>query len=133
MNWGVTELPAGPAGQATIAFTVCYGVPANGNNMDGSIRLVNYLTGPDGMKAWTDLGLALPTRASLRDGWLEQYPDMEPFLNGAEYAQKWQFRPGFGDVLDTINNGLQQAMAGTMLAEDVLAEAEAVGNEVLSR
>ena len=133
INWGVTELPSDPAGKATMAFTVCYGVPADAPNLDASVRLVNYLTGPDGMKAWTDLGLALPTRASLRDGWLEQYPDMEPFLNGAEYAQKWQFRPGFQDVLDTINDGLQQAMAGTMLPEDVLATAEEVGNEVLSR
>jgi multiple sugar transport system substrate-binding protein len=133
VNFGVTELPAGPAGKATMAFTVCYGVPADGKNKEASFKLVNFLTGPDGMKEWTDLGLAMPTRQSLRDGWLEKFPDLEPFLNGADYAHKWQFRPGFQDVLDTINDGLQQAMAGTMLPEDVLAAAEEVGNEVLSR
>src|SRR5690606_816073 len=26
LNWGVSELPAGAAGKATMAFTVCYGV-----------------------------------------------------------------------------------------------------------
>jgi multiple sugar transport system substrate-binding protein len=133
VNYGVTELPAGPGGKATMAFTVCYGVPAGGQNKEASFRLVNYLTGPEGMKEWTDLGLAMPTRASLRDGWLAAFPDLEPFLDGAEYARPWQFRPGFQDVLDTINNGLQQAMVGSILPEDVLDDAERVGNEVLAR
>jgi multiple sugar transport system substrate-binding protein len=133
LNYGISELPAGPAGQATMAFTVCYAVPADAAHPEASLKLVDYLTGAEGMKTWTDLGLAMPTRASLREGWLKQFPNLEPFLNGAEYAHKWQFRPGFNDVLDTINNGLQQAFAGSMRPEDVLAEAETVGNEVLSR
>ena len=133
VNYGVTQLPAGPAGEATMAFTVCYGVPAGGQNKEASFRLVNYLTGPDGMKEWTDLGLAMPTRQSLREGWLEQFPELQPFLDGADHARPWQFRPGFQDVLDTINNGLQQAFEGSALPEGVLEEAEEVGTEVLAR
>jgi multiple sugar transport system substrate-binding protein len=133
VNFGLTELPGGPAGKATMAFTVCYGVPAAGQHQEESFRLVNYLTGTEGMRAWTDLGLAMPTRQSLRNDWLSQFPELEPFLIGAEYAHPWQFRPGFQDVLDTINNGLQQAMAGAVLPEDVLREAEQVGEEVLRR
>jgi multiple sugar transport system substrate-binding protein len=133
IQYGVTELPAGPAGKATMAFTVCYGVPASAANPEASIRLVNYLTGAEGMKAWTDLGLAMPTRQSLREDWLAQFPNLEPFLNGADYARKWQFRPGFNDVLDAVNNGLQQAYTGGALAEDILSEAEEVGTEVLAR
>lgn len=133
VNYGVTELPAGPGGKGTMAFTVCYAVPAAGKNIEASFELVNYLTGPEGMKEWTDLGLAMPTRESLRAGWLEKFPDLEPFLDGAEYARPWQFRPGFQDVLDTVNDGLQQAMIGSMAPETVLQQAETVGNEVLAR
>lgn len=133
VNYGIAELPAGPGGKATMAFTVCYGAPADGANPEGSLELIDFLTGEEGMKQWTDLGLAMPTRQSLRDGWLEQFPDLEPLLNGADHAHPWQFRPGFSDVLDTINAGLQEAFLGTKLPEDVLAEAEEVGNEVLSR
>ena len=68
VEYGITELPAGPKGKATLAFTVCYGVPQNGKNLDGSWKLVNALTNQAGMKKWTDLGLAMPTRKSLRDG-----------------------------------------------------------------
>lgn len=133
LNWGVTELPAGPAGKATMSFTVCYGVPAAATHPDESIRLVNWLTGPDGMAQWSGLGLAMPTRASLRDGWLEQYPDLEPFLAGAAYSYPWQFRPGFQDVLDTLNSGMQQAFTGVYTSDQVLSEAQEVGNEVLGQ
>jgi multiple sugar transport system substrate-binding protein len=135
VNYGIEELPAGPDRQATMAFTVCYGVPANISleRQQAAFELVNYLTGPVGMEAWTDLGLAMPTRESLRAQWLEQFPELEPFLAGAEYAEPWQFVPGFQDVLDTINAGLQQALAGIVLPEDVLMEAEDVGNQVLAR
>ncbi len=131
LNWGVTELPAGPGGKATMAFTVCYGVAADAPNPEASIRLANWLTGPEGMAQWSGLGLAMPTRQSLRDSWLEQFPDLEPFLTGADYSHPWQFRPGFSDVMDTLNSGLQQAFTGAYTGEQVLSEAQQVGNDVL--
>ncbi|CUS06163.1 putative ABC transporter substrate binding protein [Candidatus Promineifilum breve] len=131
LNWGLTEMPAGPGGDATMAFTVCYGVAADAPNPEASIRLANWLTGAEGMAQWTGLGLAMPTRASLSDGWLEAFPDLQPFLAGADYARPWQFRPGFQDVLDTINAGLQIAFTGGSTADSVLSEAQEVGNEVL--
>jgi multiple sugar transport system substrate-binding protein len=133
VKYGVVELPSGPAGKATMAFTVCYGVPAGGKNNDAAFKVVDFLTGAAGMKEWTDLGLAMPTRQSLRDGWLAQYPEQEAFLNGAAYAHKWQFRPGFTDVTDNIAAGLQDAFAGNKTPAAVLEDAEKVGNEVLSR
>ncbi len=126
------ELPAGPGGKATMAFTVCYAVPMKAKNPDAAIKFVDYLTGAEGMKAWTDLGLAMPTRASLREGWLELFPNLEPYLNGAEYARKWQFVPGFQAVLDKVNEQLSLVMAGNQTARGALAEIERVGNEVLA-
>ena len=135
LEWEVVKLPAGPGGDATMAFTVCYGVPAaiSDERKAAAFEVVNYLTGPEGMTAWTDLGLAMPTRASLRDHWLEQFPQLQPFLDSADFAHAWQFRPGFQDFIDTFAAGLEQAFAGSALPEDVLTEAEEVANEVLQR
>jgi multiple sugar transport system substrate-binding protein len=135
LNWGVVELPEGPAGPATMAFTVCYAVPASlsEEQQAAAFTLVNYLTGPEGMEAWTDLGLAMPTRQSLRDQWIEQFPELQPFLDSAEFAYPWQFRPGFQDFLDTFNAGLEDIFAGNALSEDVLEDAQAVGEEILAR
>jgi multiple sugar transport system substrate-binding protein len=131
LNWGVTEMPAGPGGDATMAFTVCYGVAADAAHPEESIRLANWLTGAEGMAQWTGLGLAMPTRQSLSADWLAQFPELEPFLLGADYARPWQFRPGFQDVLDTVNAGMQEAFLGTTTADLVLSNAQEVGTEVL--
>ncbi len=126
------EMPAGPGGKATMAFTVCYAVPMKAKNPEAAVKFVDYLTGAEGMKAWTDLGLAMPTRASLREGWLAQFPNLEPYLNGAEYARKWQFVPGFQAVLDKVNEQLSLVMGENQTVNGALAEIEAVGAEVLA-
>jgi len=131
LNWGVTELPTGPGGQATMAFTVCYGVAADAPHPDESVALANWLTGAEGMAQWTNLGLAMPTRASLSDAWLEQFPDLEPFLAGADYARPWQFRPGFSDVMNAFNSGLQQAFTGAYTTDQVLSDTQEAGAEAL--
>ena len=133
VKFQVVELPAGPKGEATMAFTVCYAVPANGKNTDAAIKLVQYLTGPEGMKSWTDLGLAMPTRESLADDWSKAHGEQAPFLEGADYAHKWQFTPGFQAVLDKANEQIQQIFAGNQTPEAGLKEIEKVGNEVLSK
>ena len=133
VNWGVAELPAGPGGQATMGFTVCYGAPANNENPEASVDLINYLTGEEGMREWTDLGIAMPARQSLSEGWLEQYPDLEPLLAGTEYARPWSFFPGFSDLGDAINSDLEQALNGAILPEQLLENAQEVGTEVINR
>ncbi len=132
LKYKVVELPAGPKGKATMAFTVCYGVAANGKNMDAAIVLANYLTSPEGMKAWTDLGLAMPTRKSLRDSWVQKFPDLQAFLAGADYAHKWQFVPGWNAVNDKANAEIQNIFAGQETPEDALAAIEKAAKEVLS-
>ncbi len=82
LKFGVAELPAGPKGKATMAFTVCYAAPASGKHLAESWDFINYIAGPEGMKAWTDLGLAMPTRQSLSAGWAEQYPELTALHRG---------------------------------------------------
>ena len=132
VKFGVQELPKGPAGPATMAFTVCYAAPANGKHLEQSWDLINYLTGSEGMAAWTGLGLAMPTRPSLQTDWATKYPEQAAFLKGSDYSHPWQFVSGFQAVLDTLNSGLQQAFAGTMTTDQVLQQAEEAGNQVLS-
>ena len=52
-TWAVAELPAGPAGQGTFAFTVCYGVAEIAKNPEASWALIDYLTNAQGALAWT--------------------------------------------------------------------------------
>jgi multiple sugar transport system substrate-binding protein len=129
-NWAVVEIPAGDAGRGTFAFTVCYGVGAE-NESDAAWSAVDYLTGPEGAEKWTSAFNVMPARQSLRDGWLAGKPELEPFLNGAEYAQPWQFTPGFGDVVTEFNSQFEQLIAGDITVDDLVTTVTEAGESIL--
>ena len=103
LKYQTVELPAGPQGKASMVFTVCYGVAAKGQNPDSATKFVNYLTGPDAMKTFTDAVGVMPARQSLRAGWVAKYPDLQVYLTSTTYAHRWGFTPGFSAVTDEIN------------------------------
>ncbi len=126
-------LPAGPKGQATMAFTVCYGVAAAGKNVDAATKLVNFLVNPDSMKTVTETLGVMPSRQSLAAGWLAKYPEQKVYLDGAQFAHRWGFVPGFNAVNDDINKQIDLVEAGSTTVADALAEIEKTGNDVLSK
>jgi multiple sugar transport system substrate-binding protein len=132
-NWAVAELPEGPAGRSTMAFTVCYGVAAAENNeqLDASIRLVNFLTGEEGAMMVGEAGFGvMPARESASEAWLTaRGEEFQPFVAGAEYAQRWSFPPGFGSFLDSFNNGVVEAVRGNADVADVLEDAQEAAQE----
>lgn len=136
LNWGVAPLPAGTAGQATMAFTVCYGVSsaAEGAEQEAAWKLANYLTGPEGavQVAETSFGV-MPGRASAAEAWLGRFgEESAAFVEGADYAYKWQLPVGFQPFIDAFNDNLQQAFSGNLLPEDVLSETQSVGEEIMA-
>ena len=102
-------MPAGPAGKATLGFTVSYSMgvdsPEQGRRA-GS--LISYLTGPEGMKTWTEGGVANPSRSDVAGA-----PGKEILVEGAEYAKPWSFIPGFSEINDAFNNAMTGAIEGT--------------------
>jgi multiple sugar transport system substrate-binding protein len=131
VNWAVAELPAGTVGPATYAFTVCYAVAADAPNPEASWEAIDFLTGPEGAAAWTEAFNVMPARESLREGWLANHPELEPFLNGAEYAHEWQFAPGFLDVMTEFNSQFEQLVAGDTDVEGLIAAVTEAGESVL--
>jgi multiple sugar transport system substrate-binding protein len=131
VNWGVVEMPEGSAGRSTYAFTVCYAVGTESGNADAAWQAIDYLTGPEGAARWTEEFAVMPARESLRDAWLEGHPELEAFLNGAEYALPWQFAPGFADVNTEFNNLFTQLIAGDIDVEEFVEAATEAGESVL--
>jgi multiple sugar transport system substrate-binding protein len=111
-EYGIAELPAGPGGKGTPAFTNSYSIFKGSKNPEAAWTLVNYLTGPEGMATWTSLGLAMPARPGLSEDWLAQYPDRKPYLDSGEYATAVQYGPGGQKFNDDANAVLQSLFAG---------------------
>jgi len=112
LEFGIAELPAGPADKATLAFTVSFSAFAGTKNPQGAWELINYLTGPDGMAKWTSLGLAMPTRTALVQAWQDQFPERQPFIAGGEYARGWQLGVGGNAFYNDANAEMQGLFAG---------------------
>jgi multiple sugar transport system substrate-binding protein len=130
-NYAVAELPSGPVGPGTFAFTVCYGVAADAANPDASWALVEALTNEEGSLAWTEAFTVMPARESAAEEWTGSHPDLEAFVAGADYAHRWGFVPGFGDVLGVFNPGLEGVVDGNMTLDQVIADTTAAGEGVL--
>jgi len=132
LKWGVSELPKGSAGQATMAYTVCYAVGAATKNADAAWKLVNFLTGKDGEQWVGEKGFGvMPTRGDAAAAWSTRYGDaMQAFVKGAAYSHVWQLPAGYGPVNDAFNGALQQAFAGQILADDVLTQTQDVADQL---
>ena len=91
VNYGVAQLPAGKQ-KATLAFTVAYAMPKYKTEPVEAWRLLQYMAGKQGMKKWTETGIALPSRRSVakENGFYED-PITKVFLESVEFARVSQF------------------------------------------
>jgi multiple sugar transport system substrate-binding protein len=130
-EYGIAPLPSGPGGRGTLAFTSCYAVTVQSNRQDVAFALANFLTSRDAMQQWPASGAFMPSRISLWAAWLDEFPTLSPFLDGLAEARVWQFPPGFEPLLRTFNRSMAQLFAATIQAEDLLAEVQRTGQQVL--
>lgn len=131
-NFAVAELPAGPAGMGTFAFTVCYGVAADAPNPDASWAFVEYLTNAAGSLAWTNAFNVMPARESVSAAWVASHPDLNAFVAGADYAHRWGFVPGFNDVIGVFNENAEGLIDGTVSVNDLITEVTNAGEDILN-
>ncbi|MGH2535230.1 MAG: ABC transporter substrate-binding protein [Thermomicrobiales bacterium] len=122
LAFGVAEMPEGPGGKATMAFTVSYSAFFGTQVPNEAWTLINYLTGPEGMAKWTSLGLAMPARPALAEEWAQQFPERQPFLASGEYASPWALGPGGQGFFAEANSVLQGLFAGGMETSDAVAD-----------
>jgi len=130
-EWAVAELPQGPAGSGTFAFTVCYGVAASADNPEQSWAFVEYLTNASGAAAWTSGFQVMPARESVAAAWLSDNPDLAAFVDGAAYASPFQFPTGVGDIMGVFNDAYQRMISGDISVDELIDEVVEAGDDLL--
>ena len=131
VEYGAAPLPEGPGGNPAYVFTVCYGVAADGDDVDAAADLTNYITQRDQMLDFTRDFPVIPSRASARDEWVENNPGTEAYLEAADTAIGWQFPAGFTPALDEINSVLQGLAEGSIDADTAAERIDAAIGDVL--
>ena len=132
VKFGLVELPSGPLGKSTIAFSSCLAVPTHAPHPDEAIHLINQLVSADVMRTLLSDPSPLPARISVAQDWQTHYPEMAPFLTGMSYAQPWRFFPGFDTLQNNIDGNLLRMYKAEIAVEDLLQDAEEAGNQALA-
>jgi multiple sugar transport system substrate-binding protein len=94
---------------------------------------LGYLTGTDGMKEWTDLGLAMPTRQSLAAGFAENFPNLKPFVDSASFATVRPSAVGFPAVIDELKSQVEAVISGNQTIDGALDGVQAAAEGVLAQ
>ncbi len=111
-KYGVAELPAGPAGKGTPAFTNSYSIFAGSKNPDAAWVFVSYMTGYEAALKHNAYGLAIPARVDLTDDYLANFPERAPYLEAGKYATAVVYGPGGQKFAGNASAALQSLWAG---------------------
>ncbi|PSB25385.1 ABC transporter substrate-binding protein [Stenomitos frigidus] len=130
IDMATAEVPTMNDKKGTMAFTVAYVMNRKAKHKEAAWKLIAYLTGAEGMKAWAKQGLALPTRRSVLAGLgYDNNPLYAPFVRGTEYATIWQA----GENLPTMRMNFNNQFISALLGEQPLPQAMKKAQETANR
>lgn len=112
VKYVVAPMPAGPAGQGTLSFTQCWGISAKSAFKDQAIKFVEAMTAADQQMTFAKAFGVMPSRASAKDMYLQQFPKDKAFIDSAGFAQGPVKAPKMDSVLADFDSQLQGLAAG---------------------
>ncbi|MFB9909162.1 sugar ABC transporter substrate-binding protein [Allokutzneria oryzae] len=131
-KWRAVELPRGPGGKGTLAFTNCWGIPTASKNRQAAESLVTYLTD---VSQQTTLGEGfgvIPSRRVAAGLFGRAHPEQQAFLAGAEYAQGEPTAKGLESVLKDFDAQLL-GLSGGADPKAILESTQRNAEQVLGR
>ena len=106
-------MPAGPSGtKGTLSFTQCWGISSKTKFKDQAINFVEAMTTVQQQLAFTKAFGVMPSRASAKDGYLQQFPNDQAFIDSADFAQGPVNAPKMDPVLGDFDSQLQGLASG---------------------
>ena len=120
VQFTTAPLPKGKT-RGNLAFTVSYSMNRDSKNKAAAWELLKYLVGPKGMKKWTGLGLALPTRTDVKP-----VAGRTAFVKFPQFTHGWGNQVQFHKIWDAANNELTAAIQGKESVNDMLAKIQSI-------
>ena len=114
-RYGVFPMIKNKAG-GNLGFTVSYSMSRDAKNKQAAWTLLSWLTGKEGMKQWTSLGLALPSRTDVK-----AIGGRGAFLGAAPDSRGWGFA-NFSNTYTIMNNDLNAVIDGSKTVPQMLSD-----------
>ncbi|MFG2968762.1 extracellular solute-binding protein [Streptomyces sp. NPDC048288] len=131
VKYTVVPLPAGPAGQGTLAFSQCWGVAQDSAHREAAVDLVKYLTTGTQMLKNADAFGVMPSRTSALAEYAKKYPSAKAWADATGYAQGPVTVAGFDKVLTQFNTDLAALATGD--PKKILADLQSNGEQALTK
>ncbi len=129
LTYATADAPTVGGKKGTMAYTVAYVMNHKSKHKSEAWQLISYLTGKEGMQAWTSKGFALPTRRSVATALgYDKNPLYSPFIVGASYATIWQAGENLPVIMNSFNNQFISAMLGEQTLEAAMNKAQNTAN-----
>lgn len=106
IDYKVAELPEGPKGKATLAFSNCWGVAADSPRRKAAVDLVRFLTSEKQQLDAAEATGLMPSRTSALKAYAKKHPESAAWVAGSAYAQGPVTVPGATKVLAQFNTDL---------------------------
>jgi multiple sugar transport system substrate-binding protein len=130
IEFATTEVPTMNREKGTMAFTAAYVMNQKSKHKEAAWKLIAYLSGKEGMKAWAKGGAVLPSRKSvLAELGYTNNPLYAPFVKGATYATIWQAGINLPAIKTSFNNQFLSALLGKQSLQVALQKAQKSVNE----
>jgi multiple sugar transport system substrate-binding protein len=102
------ELPAGPGGASTFAFSNCWGMPVGSETRDATLDLIEFLTSDEQQLAFADAFGVIPSTESGSAAYGTQFPENAAFVAGVGSAVSPVAFQGAAAALADFNTQLEQ-------------------------
>ena len=122
LAFGVAPIPRGPASRSNFLFTVAYVIPKACKKVEAAWKLIEFLTSEASQSQVT---FALPSRRSISARYAAEHSDYQPVLDGAGYAQPFEFGKRGDRVKDRLGVMVQEVFLRAKTAPQALGDAAA--------
>ncbi len=133
VEYATAEVPTVNGKKGTMAYTVAYVMNQQSKHKPEAWELISYLTGKEGMKAWTSGGSVFPTRKSVINALeYDKKPLYSPFIASAAYATVWQLDENLPTIVNNFNNQFISALLGEQTLANALNKAQQTANKEIA-
>lgn len=133
VEYATAEVPTVNGKPGTMAYTVAYVMNQQSKHKSAAWELISYLTGKEGMKAWTSQGSVFPTRKSVTTALgYDKNQLYYPFIAGANYATIWQLDKNLPTISNNFNNQFISAILGKQTLATAMNKAQSTANKEIA-
>jgi len=130
IDFATAEIPLINGKRSTTVYTAAYVMNKKAKNKEAAWKLIAYLVGKEGMKAWSQGGVVLPSRKSiLAELEYTKKTLYAPFVKGINYATLWQAGINLPIIRIHFNNYFLSAWLGKQSLQKALKKAQNDANQ----